>query len=60
MITAKEIARLAGVTVSTVYRATHNEGRIADATRERILRELDALLRCDGFACVADAVGADS
>ena len=37
MITIKEIAELAGVSIGTVDRVLHNRGRVSTATREKIL-----------------------
>jgi dihydroorotate dehydrogenase len=52
---AEAYARIrSGASLVQVYTAMAYGGPGLPA---RMLRELDALLRCDGFACVADAVG---
>ncbi|RXD05307.1 quinone-dependent dihydroorotate dehydrogenase [Sphingomonas sp. UV9] len=55
---AEAYARLrAGASLVQLYTALVYEGPGLPA---RMLRELDALLKRDGFACVADAVGVDA
>ena len=55
---AEAYARLrAGASLVQLYTALVYEGPGLPA---RILRELDALLKRDGFATVADAVGVDA
>ncbi|WP_294192832.1 quinone-dependent dihydroorotate dehydrogenase [uncultured Sphingomonas sp.] len=55
---AEAYARIrAGASLVQVYSAMVYGGPALPA---RILRELEALLRRDGFACVADAIGADA
>lgn len=44
MVTMKDIAERAGVTIGTADRALHNRGRISETTKEKILliaKELD-------------------
>jgi dihydroorotate dehydrogenase len=54
---AEAYARIrAGASLVQVYTAMVYGGPGLPA---RMLRELDALLRRDGFACLADAVGVD-
>ncbi len=38
LVTIKDIARLAGVSIGTVDRVLHNRGRVADTTKSRILK----------------------
>jgi LacI family transcriptional regulator len=44
-VTIKDIARLAGVSIGTVDRVLHNRGRVAEATKSRIL----GIIRDTGF-----------
>ncbi|TVQ28744.1 MAG: LacI family DNA-binding transcriptional regulator [Spirochaetaceae bacterium] len=43
MSSYKMIAEHAGVSIGTVYRVTHERGRVADATRERVKRAIAEL-----------------
>jgi LacI family transcriptional regulator len=40
-ITLKDIAELAGVSIGTVYRVLHNNGRFSDETKGKVLRIIE-------------------